>query len=627
MSSAFHDADEIQVASYDRHLMRRLLGYVRPYRLWFALAVMFLLGASVLSNAVPYLTMRTIDGPIKGVERQDIRAQLEGATAEAVPALEAALAEQIAADRSELFGWMIILGLLLFGEMMMRFAQLIVVSIIGQTTMMKMRIEIFEHLQKMSLKFLDSHPVGRLMTRVTTDVEKIQQTIVTGMVQVASDLFSIVIILAYMFYINWSLTLICIIPVPFIMLVSIVFRKYARESYLEIRKKIARVNANMQENVSGVRVVQVFDRGKRNLAVYDKLNADHRDEWLRQVRNFAIYFPTVDFLSTFAVALIIWYGGRQIVGDTVPYTGASFGMLLAFVQYTERLFQPVKAIADRYNLLLEAMASSERIFQLLDTPEDIKNPPEPVRPDPIEGRIEFREVTFGYDPEQPVLTDFSLHIEPGEKVAIVGHTGAGKTTLTALLSRFYDVQTGGVYIDGIDVRRWDKDYLRRNIGMVLQDVFLFSGTVEQNIRLGDETMSPEWVRDCAEYVNAAKFIERLPGQYDFNVGERGVNLSTGQRQLLAFARTLAHRPRIMVLDEATSSVDTETEHLIQDAIQKLMEDRTAIVVAHRLSTIQNADRIVVMHHGHIAEMGSHRELLAMGGLYHTLYQLQYQDQD
>lgn len=627
MSTEFHAADEVQIASYDRTLMRRLLGYVRPYRIWFALAVVCLLGASVLSNAVPYLTMRTIDGPIKGVEREAIRAEMAKAGAEALPALEAALAARIAADRSELLGWMAILGILLFGEMTFRFTQLIIVSYIGQITMMAMRIEIFAHLQRMSLRFLDSHPVGRLMTRVTSDVEKIQQSIVTGMVQVASDLFSIVIILAYMFYINWSLALMAIIPVPLILIVSVLFRKFARDSYLEIRKKIAWVNANMQENVSGVRVVQIFDRTRRNLAVYEKLNAAHRDEWLRQVRNFAVYFPVVDFLSTFAIALIVWYGGRQIVGDSVPYAGASFGMLLAYVQYAERLFQPIKAIADRYNLLLEAMASSERIFQLLDTPEEIEDPPEPVRPATIEGRIEYREVTFGYQPGVPILQDFNLSIEPGEKIAVVGHTGAGKTTLTALLSRFYDVQQGTVFVDGIDVRRWDRDYLRRNIGTVLQDVFLFSGTIEQNIRLGDETMSDAWVRECAEYVNAARFIERLPGGYGFQVGERGVNLSTGQRQLLAFARTIAHQPRILVLDEATSSVDTETESLIQDAIQKLMEGRTAIVVAHRLSTIQNADRILVMHHGHIAEMGSHRELLALGGLYHTLYQLQYQDQD
>jgi ABC-type multidrug transport system fused ATPase/permease subunit len=519
----------------------------------------------------------------------------------------------------------LIIACLMLGETLARYLQNLIVAYVGQKTMLTMRLQIFEHLQRMSLKFLDRNPIGRLMTRVTNDVEKIQQTIVGGMVQVVSDLLTVFVVLGFMFWVNWQLALIIMSTVPFVFLTGFIFRKYARQSYIEIRKKLARMNAYAQEMVSGMRIVQMFAAEEPTYEEYRKRNEDHRDEWFRQVRNYAIYFPVVDFLGMLTIGLIVLYIGDRFLrfGDTV---GASVGTLFAYIQWSERFYAPIRTIADRYNLLLEAMASSERIFELLDTEEDIQNTPEAIVPERLEGRVEFKDVWFAYEPEQWVLRGINLSIAPGERIAIVGHTGAGKTTITNLLSRFYDVQRGSITIDGVSIRDYEKASLRRHIGTVLQDVFLFSGSVEQNIRLGNEALSKQRVRECAAYVNAAKFIDKMPGQYAYDVGERGANLSTGQRQLLAFARTLAHEPQILVLDEATSSVDTETETLIQDAIKKLMSGRTSIVIAHRLSTVQNADRIVVMHHGEIREIGTHRELLDQQGLYYRLYQLQYKDQ-
>jgi ATP-binding cassette, subfamily B, multidrug efflux pump len=615
VSEGYHVEDDIHQRAYDAHLMRRLLNYVRPYRRWMFLAILLLLISAMFSNVTPLLMMWSVDFYINNPER--------GATPSP---------GELAADMDGLLMMTGLLAALIIGEGVIRYFQLIIVSFIGQKTMMEMRVGLFDHLQRMSLRFLDRHPLGRLMSRVTNDVEKIQQTVVSGVVQVVSDLMTLFVVLGFMLAINWQLALIALSPVPFIFFSSLVFRKYAQKSFLEIRRKIARVSAYLQENVSGMRVVQIFGREDKNYEEYRRRNADHRDEWLMQIRNFAVYFPVVDFLSNFSLAMIIFYCGWRILGMGQEVSGvASVGTLFGYVMWTERFFGPIRALADRYNMLLEAMASSERVFQLLDTPEDIQDAPDAIELEDPEGRVDFDEVWFSYDdhPDRDsawILKNIDLHIEPGERVAIVGHTGAGKSTIINLLSRFYDVQRGAIRVDGRDVRDYGQVSLRRNIGIVLQDVFLFSGTIEDNIRLGDTEMSEEWVRACAEYVNAATFIERLPGRYQYHVGERGANLSTGQRQLLAFARTLAHRPRILVLDEATSSIDTETEALIQDAIAKLLEGRTSIVIAHRLSTVQHADRIVLLHHGEIREMGTHQTLLAQNGLYRTLYDLQYRDQ-
>ncbi|MBI2435259.1 MAG: ABC transporter ATP-binding protein [Candidatus Hydrogenedentes bacterium] len=614
MSEGYHFEDELQRKSYDAQIMRRLLRYVRPYRGWFIAATLLLILVALTSNLTPLLMMWSVDHYINNPTR--LGADAAGAASQAI------------LDMQGLFQMILIIALLVIVEGIVRYLQMLVVAFVGQKTMLEMRMELFDHLQRMSLRFLDRNPVGRLMSRVTTDIEKIQQSIVTGVVEVISDLLTIGIVLVFMFAVNWRLAFVALSPVPFVFITSYIFRKYAHHSFLEIRRKVARLSAFMQETITGMRIVQIFGREQDHANRFDALNADHRDEWLTQIRNFALYFPVVEFFSASSTCLIILYCAWNILDLGQAVSGvASIGTFFGYVFWAERLFGPIRALADRYNLLLEAMASSERVFQLLDTPEDIMDKPSALNPGTLEGNVEFNNVWFAYEPEQWVLKNVSFRIAPGERVAIVGHTGAGKSTIINLLSRFYDVRQGAILVDGVDVRDYQQVALRRHVGIVLQDVFLFSGTIEQNIRLGDTEMSEAHVRACAEYVNAAKFIEKLPRQYQYEVGERGGNLSTGQRQLLAFARTLAHRPQILVLDEATSSIDTETEALIQDAIEKLMEGRTSIVIAHRLSTVQHADRIMVLHHGELRESGTHQELLAHGGLYRTLYELQYKGQD
>jgi ABC-type multidrug transport system fused ATPase/permease subunit len=628
MSAEYHFEDEVQERAYDARLMGRLLSYVRPHRKLMTAATVLLLFATSLSTALPYVNMRAIDEYINSAHRTELERSALTIHGPKDPNARALLDQAAACDRRGLGRLVVLMALMILTEMLLRYVQTVIVTYVGQKTMLEMRMDIFSKLQKMSLRYLDKNPVGRLMTRVTNDVENIQETIVNGLIQVIGDLFTVALALGVMMWLNWRLALITLSTVPLVFLVSLVFRKHARQCYFEIRRKIARLNAYMQENVSGIRIVQLFNGEARSFEEYRRRNAAHRDEWFRQVRYFATYFPAVDFLGAITIALIILFGGRQILAQQALAVGvASIGMLNAYVQWADRMYGPIRALADKYNLLQGAMASSERIFEVLDTPEEVADKPGARRCARIEGRIEFKDVWFAYEPGQWVLKNVSFTIAPGERVAVVGHTGAGKTTLVNLLSRFYDVQKGGIYVDGVDVRDYEMDSLRRNIGTVLQDVFLFSGSIEQNIRLGNQELSEPRIRECAAYVNAAKFIDQLPATYQHEVGERGGNISTGQRQLVAFARTLAHDPRVLVLDEATSSVDTETEALIQDAIAKLLAGRTSIVIAHRLSTVQHADRIIVMHHGEIREMGPHQELLAKRGIYHTLYQLQYKDQN
>ena len=599
MSIGFHDDDEVTHADFDSVIMRRLMGHVRPYRGWFFLASALLLVAAILNSLTPVYMMYAID---------------------------TAIAPEVEEASNLPFYVAMMVGLMII-EALVRYGQMLIVAVVGQKTMLDMRMEIFRHLQDMSMSFVQRNPVGRLMTRVTNDVEKIQATIVTGMVQVISDAITVVVVLVFMFIINWQLALVAVSLIPFVFLTGTVFRHFANKSYLEIRKRLAALNTFMQENISGMQIVHLFNREKWNRDRYDKLNADHRNEWLRQVHYYATYFPFLDFIGTLSLALVIYFGSRQILGGQGTIAGeASVGMFFAYVHYTERLYAPIRAIADRYNLILEAMASSQRIYRLLDTKPDIVDKPDAQPADAVEGSIEFNDVSFAYKEDTWVLNDIDMHIKPGEHVAVVGHTGAGKSTLAALVSRFYDVQKGSIAIDGVDVRDYQLSAMRRNIGVVLQDVFLFSGSIEANIRLGDDSMSDAWIRECAEHACALEFIERLPGGFDYDVGERGCNLSTGQRQLIAFARTLAHDPKILILDEATANIDTATEALIQKAIGRLIEGRTAIVIAHRLSTIQKADRILVMHHGRIVEEGDHQSLLAERGLYYKLYQLQFRGQ-
>lgn len=616
MSESYHLEDDVNQSAYDHQIMRRLFTYISPYRGWLAFATFLLLIVALLSNVTPLLIMWAVDLYINNPDRAS--ADLG----------QAALNTLQTEDVAKLLNISLLISGLVLLESIIRYFQTLIVSIVGQRTMLEMRVGLFEHLQRMSLRFLDRNPVGRLMTRVTNDIEKIQQTIVTGSIQVISDLMTIVVVLIFMLVINWQLALVALSPVPFVFFTSMMFRKFAHHSFLEIRKKIARLNSFMQENISGMRIVQLFGREAHNSREYSALNADHRDEWMHQVRNFAVYFPLVEFYGTLSMSLIILYCGVQILHLGESITGvASIGTFFGYVFLAERFFAPIRALADRYNQLLEAMASSERVFELLDTPSEIVDPPDAVTPTTLDGSVAFKNVSFAYDDKDWVLKDVSFEVARGEKVAIVGHTGAGKSTIISLLNRFYDVQQGSVEVDGVDVRQYAQQALRSKIGMVLQDVFLFAGTIEENISLFDSNMDPKWIRECAEYVNAAKFINKFPDGYQHHVGERGGNLSTGQRQLLAFARTLAHKPDVLVLDEATANIDTETEELIQDAIAKLMEGRTSIVVAHRLSTVRHANRIILLHHGEIREAGTHEELLAQNGLYRTLYELQYKDQD
>ncbi|MBW7865576.1 MAG: ABC transporter ATP-binding protein [Candidatus Hydrogenedentes bacterium] len=613
MNNGYHMEDELQQRAYDTRIMLRLLGYVRPWRAWLGLASLLLLLLSVLGNVTPLLVMHSVDRHINNPAR------LTGGES---------------ADIAGLWRMVAAIGVLILAQALLRYAQVLIVSLVGQRAMFDMRMRLFTHFQDFSLRFLDRNPAGRLLSRLTTDIEKVQQTIVEGVVAMVSDFMTLFAVLVIMLYVNWVLALIALAPLPLVFATSVIFRKYAQRSFLEVRRKIAHINAWMQENISGMRLVRLFNREDANFAEYEHRNAVHRDEWLRQIRNFALYFPAVEFLSSLSTALILLYCGLFMLRQGGSVTGqGSIGTIFAFVFLAERFFGPIRALADRYNLILEAMASSERVFQLQDTVPDIQNGPNPKACPQVSGAVSLDRVWFSYDDPQPgkeprwVLKDLCLDIRPGERVAIVGHTGAGKSTLTHLLSRFYDIQRGAIRVDGVDVRDYDLVQLRRNIGVVLQEVFLFSGTIDENIRLGDNGMGEEHVLACAAHVNAAPFIGRLPGKYEYTVGERGGNLSVGQRQLIAFARTLAHNPRILVLDEATASIDTETEHLIQDALEKLLAGRTSIVIAHRLSTIQHADRIVVMHHGEIREMGTHQELLAQNGLYRTLYELQYKAEE
>lgn len=625
-AESYHAADEVQTRSFEWPLAKRLLLMLTPYRKWVAISMVLLVIASCLSNASPLLMMYAVD--------------------KYIDAPEAHTPEHVEATISGLLNTTLLLALIVLVETIIRCVQLLVVTWVGQRAMYEMRMQLFNHMQALSLSFLDRNPVGRLMSRVTSDVDKIQQSIVMGVVQGLSGLLTIIAVLAFMFYVNWRLALVALLPLPFIFLTSWLFRRVARSSFLEIRRKIASIGAYMQESMGGIHLIQILQRQRAVYAEYQERNATHRDEWLRQVRNFAVYFPAVEFFSGLSTALILWYVGNELLDTGTGVTGvASFGTLVGYVFWTERLYIPIRGLADRYNMLLEAFASSERVFELLDTQPEIEDPTQPMRPERLRGEVAFENVWFSYGKNETVLAetaapddaaedgarwvlrDVSFAVKPGERVAIVGHTGAGKTTIINLLGRFYDPQKGTVRIDGVDVRDYQQEELRQHIGIVLQNVFLFNASIEENIRLGNEGLSMERVRECAEQVHAAGFIERLPGGYGYKVGERGVNLSTGQRQLIAFARTLAHNPEILVLDEATSNIDTQTEALIQDAMQTLMRGRTSLVIAHRLSTIRTADRILVMHHGEIRESGTHEELLQQGGLYKTLYELQFSGLD
>jgi len=611
-----HD-EEVLGKAYDARLMRRLLGYLWPYRLQAGLALASIVSASVLQLAQPYLMKIAIDrhiatGDLSGLDR-----------------IAAAFLAIIVASFA------------------LEYTQTVVLQTTGQRIMFDMRTEIYRHLQRLDLQFYDRNPVGRLMTRVTTDVDVLNDLFTSGVVSIFGDIFTLAGIMIVLMMMDWRLALLAFSVLPLIVLVTQWFRRNVRESYRTVRIWIARINAFLQEHITGMATVQLFRRERRSFARFDDINRSHRDANVDSIFYYAVFYPAIEIIGALASALLIWFGGVWTLQGTL-----TLGSLVAFLLYSQRFFRPISDMSEKFNVLQAAMASSERIFKLLDTdvkiesaggpdgrkaggPEgrDIDSDRTSERPafrtsaTPRSGAIVFDHVWFAYNAEEFVLRDVSFEVRPGERIGVVGATGSGKTTLINLLLRFYDVSRGRILVDGENVRQMPLDELRARFSLVLQDVHLFTGTIADNIRLGETRITDQQVRRAAATVHADRFIERLPLGYDSPVAERGATLSVGQKQLLSFARALAFDPAVLVLDEATSSVDTETEMLIRDALHVLMAGRTTIAIAHRLSTIQDMDKILVLHKGVVREAGTHQELLANRGIYFKLYQLQYKDQD
>lgn len=593
MAVGIQHEDEILGKAYDAQLMRRFLQYVSPYKRQLTLSIALLLGTSLVDLAGPLIVATAIDRYV------DTR------------------------NADGLLGLVVLYLLILLVGFVFRYLQTFITGVLGQNIMYDLRTQMFRHTQRLSLSFYDRNPVGRLVTRLTNDVDSLNELITSGIVAIVGDSFTLIGIAVLLLYLNWQLALLTFMVLPLLVYATLRIQVQMRAAFRATRMRLARINAFIAENVSGMQVVQLFNREGRNFENFKGLNEDYQESTLRSAFYFALFFPIVGLVSALSTGLIIWYGGAQVLSGAL-----SLGALVAFIQYVERFFLPIRDLSEKYNVLQSAMASSERIFRLLDEEEDVRDKPEPITLGSIRGEVEFDHVWFQYNEDGWVLKDVSFKVAPGESVAFVGATGAGKTSLISLMSRFYDVQKGRVLVDGVDVRDISQQELRGHIGVVLQDPFLFSGTIASNIRLHNEQTTDEQVRQAARYVNADSFIERLPAGYNEEVRERGAGLSVGQKQLLSFARAIAFNPEIMlVLDEATSSVDTETEGLIQDALHKLMRNRTSFIIAHRLSTVQNVDRIIVLHKGQIVEQGNHQELLAQRGYYHRLYELQYRNQD
>jgi len=592
MSEVVHTEDEILGKAYDARLMGRVLRYLKPY--WRLLLVSLLLLALYSGTQLlgPYITKVAID---RYIATKDLHGL-------------------------DLMAWFY-LGTVLLGFVFL-FAQTYTMEYTGQRAMHDLRTEIFSHLQKLDLAYFDRNPVGRLMTRTINDVETLEQLFSTGIVGLLGDVFIVFGIGGTMLILNWKLGLVTLTGFPLILYISRFYRRRARDVYRESRLVLAKLNANLQENIAGIATIQAFGQEQRSYERVQTINRSYRDILLRSIHYNAMFFPIIELFSALTIGMTLWYGGSLILNHALEA-----GVVVAFIQYIQRMYQPIRDLAEKYNIMQAAMASSERIFTLLDTEERIKNPQRPKCPAKILGAVEFQDVWLSYNAGEPVLRGMSFNVKPGEKIALVGATGGGKTSIISALCRFYEIDRGRVLVDGVDIREWNKQELRRNLGLVLQDVFLFSGDIADNIGLGDPRISKQRLIEAAGRVHIAPFIDRLPGGYEEEVQERGATLSQGQRQLLSFARALAFDPKILILDEATSSVDTETEILIQEALKELLKERTAIIIAHRLSTIKNVDRILVIHKGEIWEEGNHQELLARQGLYSRLYELQYRGQE
>jgi ATP-binding cassette, subfamily B, multidrug efflux pump len=605
--------EEVLGKAYDARLMRRLMRYLWPYWPQVLIAFGAIVGASLLQLAQPYLMKVAIDDHIA-------QGSMEGL------------------DRLALLFLAVLVG-----SFALEYLQTWVLQNTGQRIMYDMRMQIYEHLQRIDVQYYDRNPVGRLMTRVTTDVDVLNELFTAGVVSVFGDVFLLIGIMGALAWMDWRLAAIAFTVLPLIAMVTQWFRTNVRDSYRSVRTWIARINAFLQEHITGMSTVQLFRRERRSFEAFDEVNRGHRDANIQSIFYYAVFYPAIEVIGALSTAMIIWFGGNWVMGGTL-----TVGSFVAFVLYSQRFYRPISDLSEKFNILQAAMASSERIFKLLDTPpaivsgrgvwgggrgypEEISVPPQPtphpspLTPHPGMGHIVFDHVSFAYNGTDLVLKDVSFEVKPGERVGIVGATGAGKSTIINLLLRFYDVTDGRILVDGTDIRAMDLQELRRLFSLVLQDVHLFSGTIASNIRLGQTTIEDEAVTTAAAAVHADGFIQALPGGYASPVAERGATLSVGQKQLLSFARALAFDPRILLLDEATSSVDTETELLIRDALKRLMAGRTTIAIAHRLSTIQDMDKILVLHHGQLREAGTHQELLAMRGIYYRLFELQYQE--
>ncbi|HWP56095.1 MAG TPA: ABC transporter ATP-binding protein [Pyrinomonadaceae bacterium] len=585
----FHEEETIG-KTYDLKVARRLFRYLKPYVKLLIPALILTLVLNLLGTLQPKFTQYAIDWYI-------IPKKL---------------------DRLTLFA-LVFVGTQ-FLRLVFSYFQTVLLNTVGQYVMFDLRREIYNKLQHQEVSYYDRNPVGRIMTRLTADVDALNELFTSGVTDLLGDLVMIAAILAVMLYMDWRLTLITLLTVPMLFAATTWFRKGARKGFDLVRIKIARIYSFLQEHFSGAQTVQIFNAEANSLRRFARINDEHRRANIDTIYYYAVFFPLVDLIGATGIALIIWYGGYRVMQNAL-----TLGGLVAFIQYSSFLFQPIRDISDKYNVLQGAVVASHRIFKALDLPILINSPAKPLKSGRAEGRIEFENVWFAYNEEDWVLKDVSFTVSPGQSVALVGHTGSGKTTITNLLMRFYDVQRGRILLDGVDVRDWDLQSLRENFAVVLQDIFLFTGTVESNIRLGRTDITDERIRWAANEVRADNFIQRLPHHYKSEVRERGAGLSVGQKQLISFARALAFDPALLILDEATSSIDTETEQLIQEAIARVMRNRTSVIVAHRLSTIQRADNIIVLHHGEIREQGTHQDLLLLQGLYWRLYKLQYSD--
>lgn len=586
------EQEEILGKAYDLGLIRRLWQFIIPYKRLFILSLLLLPLQQAFGLAQPYL-MKV------GIDRYIASKDLWG-----------------------LQNVMLLFLVALIGETLTVFAQYYFSMLVAQRCLADLRVAIFSHVQRLPTSYFDRNPVGRLVTRMTTDVDVLQEMFAAGVITLASDFVMVIWIVGIMFYLDIELALVSLALIPPMALAINFFRVKARRTYRQIRVRIARINAYLGEAISGMAVIQLFAREQKTYREFEALNADHRDAYHLSNLYEAGLYSMVEAAGSVSVGLLLWYGGGEVLQGII-----GIGTLVAFNEYIHRFFVPLRDFSQKYTVMQSAMASAERIFHLLDTPVDIANRKTPQVPKPFRGEVIFDRVWFHYKPGEPVLKNVSFHIEPGEKVAVVGATGSGKTTTIKLLNRLYDIQKGSIKVSGVDVRDWDLRALRRHIGVVLQDVFLFSGDVRANLALGNPSIPLEQIREAAEIANADSFIRRLPDGYAAHVRERGSNFSGGQRQLLSLTRVLVYRPKILVMDEATSSIDTETEALIQDALEKVMRDRTCLLIAHRLSTIRNADRIIVLHHGEVREVGSHAQLMDQQGIYYRLYQLQYEREE